>query len=373
MNRELSTQVDNISRLPLNFDNNEDIIFDKDLVNYARSKYLRYVTDEYIRSVRQHRRSIESFYTALHKLDSHDAKSLLYVSNFLENKSWENISFDSDDYRNLLIEYLRNQPRPLLVFNQLIYYKIHNVLPEEYLGWFKNDLRCSLFLAYLIRGSIENEAYKGKDELINTVIDYLRYDIHMFMNQYFQNLPDYEIKHTRVGDHKTVDILYVKSMYLKNRTNDKNLKWIDASNQDQIDWAYNYLSDEKRLYIILEDIFFPETNAEKYELIIASLDTLSNIIGSDVKSLSLLKTRKEDAKIVSKGYSEREDVIIRMEKAWNQLKHDSKNSKSKLVLTITNKNKEKLIELARNANQTPNKFINQAIEDVHKEIFKSDG
>ena len=62
-----------------------------------------------------------------------------------------------------------------------------------------------------------------------------------------------------------------------------------------------------------------------------------------------------------------------MKKAWVQLGTDTKNSKDKLVLNITNKNKEKLVALAKNVNQTPNKFINQAIEDVYREVFKIDG
>ena len=123
MSRELSPRVDNVSRRPTNFDSSENIIFDEASVSYAHSKLLRYVTDEYIKDVRLNRKSIESFYTALRKLDSHDAKSLLYMSNYLENKSWENINFDNDDYKNLLIEYLKSRRNPLSAFNELIYEK----------------------------------------------------------------------------------------------------------------------------------------------------------------------------------------------------------------------------------------------------------
>lgn len=365
-------ELQSIDQTPNTSDNRIDSVSDEAIASHGRSKWLRHKADEYIKDKKFYRKSIEAFYADLRKLNDNDAKSLLYVSNILENRSLENISLDSGDYRNLLITYLQSTDDSLLKYKELILYKIDNVLPEEYLGWFKNDLRCSLFLAYLVKDSISISAYKGKDELISVVTDYLRYEIQLFIEVYTQNFPDYEVDCKGMGEHKTTDILYVKSTYLKNRSKNKDLKWIDPSNQYQIDWAYNYLSEEKRSYIILEDIFFPQTNEEKYELIVASLDILSNVEGSDTKSLSSLKKRKEDTKIISRGKSERIDVIERMRKAWVQLGCDTKNSKDKFVLKITDKNKEKLFELAKNVKQTPNKFINQTIEGLHRENFKID-
>lgn len=365
-------ELQSMDQTPNTPDNRIDRVSDEAITDYGRSKWLRYKADEYIKEAKFYSKSIEVFYSDLQKLNDNDAKSLLYARNILDESSLENISLDSGDYRNLLIEYLKSVDDPLSKYRELILYKIDNMLPEKYLDWFKNDLRCSLFLAYLVKDSIFISAYKGKDELISVVTDYLRYEIQLFIEVYPQNFPDYEVDYKGVGEHKTIDILYVKSTYLKNRSKSKDLKWIDPSNQYQIDWAYNYLSEEKRSYIILEDIFFPQTNEEKYELIVASLDILSNVEGSDTKSLSILKKRKEDTKIISRDKSERIDVIERMRKAWVQLGCDTKNSKDKFVLNITDKNKKKLFELAKNVNQTPNKFINQTIEGLHRENFKID-
>ncbi|WP_394125047.1 hypothetical protein [Psychrobacter nivimaris] len=360
MHRELSTRVDNVSRRLTNFDSSENIIFDEASVSYAHSKLLRYVADEYIRDVRLRRKSIESFYTALSKLDDHDAKSLLYVSNFLENKSWENISFDSDDYKNQLIEYLKNQQDPLLAFNELIYQKISNVLPEEYLGWFKNDLRCSLFLTYLIRDSIEYEAYKGRNELINAVTDYLRYEIHMFIDLYFQNLPNYEVQHYRIGERKVVDILYVKSVYLKNRLDcEEDINWIDPTNDQQVNSIYKYLNDKDRQHIILKGIFFPQNTKEKYELILASLDVLSNVEDPNIGTKN------------KKGFSPRGYTLYIMEKAWRGRKYYSsqKPSSDNDSVKIYDKNLPKLKELMKFSGLTANKMINKSIEQTYDKLI----
>lgn len=350
-------------------------IFDEASVKYANSQLLRYVTEEYIKDVRRNRRSIEDFFLALRNLSNHDAKSLLYVKNFLENKSWENISFDSDDYKNLLIDYLRSHQAPLQEYNDLIYYKIKNHLPEDYLGWFKNDLRSSIFLASLIERLLNREAFKGRSELIARISSYLRYDIDMFNNYYSRYLPDYErIVHIR-GDWRIIHILSVKSTYLRNRTNEKDMEWLKVSNKEQIEWAYNYLNNVKRPYIILKDIFFPDTVRDKYDLILASLDRLSNRENSDVLCLELASSFKANPKEVdtrSKRNTERGHVIKNMKKAWETLNQDSSNSKGKLVLTINDKNRKRLYALAKNAKQTPNKFINSAIEDTYNQILGSD-
>lgn len=352
-------ELQSIDQTPNTSDNRIDSVSDEAIASYGRSKWLRHKADEYIKDKKFYRKSIEAFYADLRKLNDNDAKSLLYVSNILEDRSLENISLDSGDYRNLLITYLQSTDDPLLKYKELILYKIDNVLPEEYLGWFKNDLRCSLFLAYLIKDSIKNEAYKGRDELINAVTDYLRYELHMFIGRGGKNLPNYKVSYDGVGEYKTFGILYVKSIYLKNRSKNKNLKWIDPSNHHQIDWAYNYLSEEKRSYIILEDVFFPQTNEEKYELILASLDLLSNIEDPDIGTKN------------KKGFSLRGYTLYTMEKAWRGRKNYSnqKLSSDNDSVKIYDKNLPKLKELMKFRNFTANKLINKSIEQMYDQLI----
>ncbi|MGP5632200.1 hypothetical protein, partial [Psychrobacter celer] len=139
-------------------------------------------------------------------------------------------------------------------------------------------------------------------------------------------------------------------------TENKELKWLDASNHEQIEWACDYL--EKNKYTILKGVFFPETIEEKYELILASLDRLSNIESDDIG------TEK------NKGYSLRSYVLFSIKKAWDgQKQYDAKRKTNDGIINIYKKNQERLDELAKKNNVTANKLINKYIEDAHKKML----
>lgn len=347
---------DIVSREVTTFANSGGGIFDEALDASSYSKLLAFLTDEQIKDIKYNRKSIEVFLNALNKLNSHDAKSLLYIKNFLLDKKWENIALDKDDYKNLLIEHLKSCTDPLKSFNDLIRYKIKHHVPEDYLEWFKNDLRCSLFLAHLVIDSIEDNSYKGRDELLKEITDYVRYDIHMFNFYYYNNLPQYLYGSDRLGEWKTVHLLNVKSIYLKNRTEDKALKWIDRYNEEQINWIYKYLSKKSDQYILLKGIFHPESTEDKYQLILASLDMLSNVESVTTGT----KNRK--------GFSLRKYVLFSMKNAWDgkQLYAIKVSSSEELNVKIYKKNIEKLKFLLDENDLNANKFINKLIEESYE-------
>ena len=95
---------DIVSREMTTFDNSGGGIFDEALDAYSYSKLLACLTDEQIKDIKHNRKSIEVFYNALKKLNSHDAKSLLYIKNFLLDKKWKNIALDKDDYKNTVLK-----------------------------------------------------------------------------------------------------------------------------------------------------------------------------------------------------------------------------------------------------------------------------
>ena len=339
-----------LTRLP----DNQNYPFDQASMIYSQSQFLKLMTDERIKDVKSGRRDIEDFYKDLQKLSSADARSLLYIDNHLLGKGRENITYDDDDYKNLLISQLKSYTSSMDRYNFLVNYKAKNVLPHSYLDWFKNDLRCSLFLMSLIQSAVSDYVYKGKKELITGISNLLRYHISI-LNCTSYNL-DYKDEILRDGDWNTVFLLSIKSTYLKGRTEDKELKWLDASNHEQIEWAYDYL--EKNKYTILKGVFFPETIEEKYELILASLDRLSNIESDDIG------TEK------NKGYSPRSYVLFSIKKAWDgQKQYDSKSKTSDGIIKIYKKNQAKLDELAKKNNITVNKLINKYIEDAYKEVL----
>lgn len=339
-----------LTKLPAN----QDYPFDQASIIYNQSQFLKLMTDEHIKDVKLGRRRIEDFYKDLQKLSSADARSLLYIDNHLLGKSWENIIYDEDDYKSLLISQLKSYPDPMGRYNFLVNYKAKNVLPDSYLDWFKNDLRCSLFLMSLIQSVVSEYAYKGKKELITGISNLLRYHISI-LNCTSYNL-DYKDKILRDGDWNTVFLLSIKSTYLKGRTENKELKWLDASNHEQIEWACDYL--EKNKYTILKGVFFPETIEEKYELILASLDRLSNIESDDVGTEN------------NKGYSPRSYALFSIKKAWDgQKQYDAKRKTNDGIINIYKKNQERLDELTKKNNVTANKLINKYIEDAHKKML----
>lgn len=357
MNTALSTQVHNVYPAQPVFVDNPNPVFDQATGQYIYSKILRFVADEYIRDVKNHKRTIDDFHKELSKIGESDAKSLLYIKNYLQGRSWENISFDGDDYANQLIFHLKYSDNPLEEFNNLVRYKIDHILPETYLDWFKNDLRCSLFLAHLINHLIVDKAYKGRRELIEAVADFLRYNIYMFNNEHIKNLPNYSSEVQAKGDRRTAYIESVKSIYLKNRT--ENFDWIDPKNDQMIDWSYKYLSGKGREHIILKGIFFPENTQEKYELILASLDVLSNIddpsIGPENK----------------KGFSLRAYVLFSMEKAWRGRKQYAKDKTSSEndSVKIYKPNIPKLEALMAYSGFSLRQLVNNSIEQMYDRLI----
>lgn len=342
-----------LTRMP----DNQICPFDQASMLYSQSQFLKLMTDEHIKDIKSGRRRIEDFYKALQKLSTADARSLLYIDNNLLGKSLENITHDDDDYKNLLINQLKYWSAPIERYNFLIDYKAKSIVPESYLEWFKNDLRCSLFLMSLIQNVVNNEAYKGRKELTTGTANFLRYHIAVF-NHYACSF-GYKEMIAEGGDWKVTILRSIKATYLKGRTEDKELKWLDVSNYEQIEWACDYL--EKNKYTILKGVFFPETIEEKYELILASLDRLSNIERDDIG------TEK------NKGYSPRSYALFSIKKASaGQKKYGSKDDTKDDSVKIYKKNQSKLDALVKHNKLTVPKLLNKYIEDMYENISSSD-
>ena len=105
-----------LTRLP----DNQHYPFDQGSMEYHNSQYLRTMSDLYIKSIRSGTKRIEDYFKELDKMSVTDAKSLLYTYNILLNKSWENINYDNDDYKNLLIKELKTWSSPIDKFNELL-------------------------------------------------------------------------------------------------------------------------------------------------------------------------------------------------------------------------------------------------------------
>lgn len=213
-------------------------------------------------------------------------------------------------------------------------------------------------------------------EFTNAVSDFIRYNIYLFNSEY--TIPKYKSKrYIRPVDEKVRRILLIKSTYLINRVTDEEVKWIDSSNADQIEQIYNYLNKEKIKgenaneqldqeshkekpnYIALKNVFFPQNTQEKYELILASLDTLSNIDDP------VFKTTKENV------FSERGYVLYSLKNAIKAKKsYSAQNTiNDNTSVKIYKKNYAKLHKLASDDGLTISKFINKLIEEQKPKTF----
>lgn len=335
----------------------QDCHFDEGSMRYLNSQMLRTMSDLYRKDILSGVKRIEDFYIELRKVSVTDARSLLYMHRNITGRSWENINYDDDDYRNLLIKELRSWPSPIDKFNELIEIKIEYVLPKSYLDWFKSDLRCSLFLLSLIHNIVSYNAYKGKDEAIAKITSFLIDNI-MDFNSNANNSFGYKEIIRIDEDWKTANLQSIKSTYLKGRTDYKEIKWLDSSNHEQVEWAYNYLDDVQNKPIILKGVFFPETIEEKYELILAHLDRLSNIESHEVGTKQ------------KKGFSPRSYTLYSMKKAWNGLKsYSSKSKVSDGNVNIYKKNQAKLEALAELNKTSVNKLMNKYVENLYESSF----
>ena len=345
-----------LNRLP----DNQNYLFDQASMEYHSSQYLRTMSDLYIKSIKAGTKRIEDYFKELEKMSITDAKSLLYTYNILLNKSWENINYDNDDYKNLLIKELKNWTSPIDKLNELLDVRATKVLPKSYLDWFKTDLRCSLFIINLIYSIFKDSAFKGRNELITGITSFLPYNI-IYFNSHVNNEFGYFNRIQIIDDWKVSNLLSIKSTYLKGRTLDKELKWLDVANHNQIEWVYSYIDNDKDQPILLKGVFFPETFEEKYELILAHLDTLSNIESPNIG------TEK------NKGYSERSYMLYKMRKAWDGIKsYGSKNEESDGIIKIYKKNQAKLDRLIAFSGFTAQKMINNSIEQMYDQLIKDD-
>lgn len=336
-------------------DNIKLAVFDPSSVKYFGTQRLSYVSEEFIRKARDQNSLYKVFFSIIENMSKDEARSLFLIRVFLLNGSWDLSHLPNNDYPALLAKNLRSCKFPLEVFNEIIYHKLNYCVPDTHLNWFKKDLRSTLFVAFLASDQLHKNTFKGKVDLINNVTETLRYEIHIFNRNYSKKLPEYSWYRDIHGDAKIAHIEFVKDLYLKNRTAEKDLSWIDPSNKKQVDWIYSYLYDQRFDEIILKRIFFPESTNEKYQQILASLDLLSNVRDENIGTRD------------NKGYSPRDYVISSMKNAWRtKINYDkTKPLKKERYVKILKKNYEILDKVVGDTKSTDSKIINSYLSNNH--------
>ena len=346
----------------------------QELSNQANAYHLaqqyKFNTDLYFHHQKQNWKNLEDFYKRVERFNEDECKSLVFAHNMYTGNTTANMDLDKEGFKPILISIFKSQPFPIEHFHELMRFKINNQLPDSSLNWIKNDLRNALYIAYVAQGFFYDKTMVGGTELVSHISNYLKYEImHFNYNPltlpYYANLVD-------INSHPhplTRSIEIVKSNYFRNRT-DREIKWLKGDDSEQVEWAYNYLSSDKRDYLILQNIFIPESLEDKYNLILASLDTLSNVDYTYECFTKNIDTSDPnfDFKTIQE-ISYRDKVIENMKDAWNKFSASNKNEDLSQIKIY--KKDQDLLDSIKKAEGTTSasKVVGQLIKDEHDRIF----
>ena len=348
---------------------NQEIFNQANQYHYARQ--LKYNTDTQFDSQKQYIKNLEVFNRTIQNLNEDECKSLVFAHNSYFRIKPLNIQLDKGSFKSFLVRIFEMQQNPIKFYDELMQFKTSNQLPDSSLGWLKEDLRSALHFAYLVRDTLSNKALVGDKELVNYILHYLKYEVTHFNNTNIE-FPDYANdvdldEHPLIGKFESV-----KSHYFINRAK-KEIDWLECDNSDQIEWAYNYLSSDKRDHLILQNIFIPISLEDKYNLILASLDVLSNAkytYETVTRNIDISDPTIDLQSIPEISY--RAKIIENMKDAWAKFSASNKNEDLSEV-KVYKKNQDQLESIMKAKGATaPNKAISQMIEDEYKRTFNKD-
>lgn len=361
-------------------DNNEVVTEDhhqsisrlnQELLNQANAYHLaqqyKFNTDLYFYHLNQNWKNSEDFYKTIGRFNEEECKSLVFAHNMYLGNLSANIDLDKGAFKSILLSIFKSQQYPIPYFHELMRFKINNQLPDSLLNWIKDDLRSALHIAYLVQGILYNKTMVGGNELVAHILNYLKYEIIHF--NYIPLILPYYANHVDVNSYPLIGTIEtVKSNYFRNRT-DREIKWLKDDDSNQIEWAYNYLSSDKRDYLVLQNIFIPTSLEDKYNLILASLDVLSNVeytYETYTQDININDSTIDLESIAEISY--RAKIIENMKDAWNKFSASNKNEDLSEV-KIYKKNQDQLDSIMKIRGTTATKVINQLVEDDYKKKF----
>ena len=345
---------------------NQEILNQANQHYYARQ--LKYNIDTQFDSQKQYTKHLEVFYKTIQNINEDECKSLVFAYNRYFGTKPLNIQLDKGSFKSFLVKMFEMQPNPIKFYDELMQFKTSNQLPDSLLGWLKEDLRSALHFAYLVRDTLSNKALVGDKELVNYILNYLKYEVTHFNNtntEYPNYANDvYVDEHPLIGKFESV-----KAHYFINRAK-KEIDWLEGDNSDQIEWAYNYLSSDKRDHLILQNIFIPVSLEDKYNLILASLDVLSNAkytYETVTRNIDISNPTIDLQSIPEISY--RAKIIENMKDAWAKFSASNKNEDLSQI-KIYKKDQDLLDSIMKAEGTTSaSKVIGQLIKDEHDRIF----
>ena len=191
----------------------------------------------------------------------------------------------------------------------------YTLVPDNYMRWLKDDLRSSLwFYSFLIIWNrwefsiISEHAIFPKDLILS-------------FDSFHANRKEggFLCRDFLLFNKKNV-IKNAIYFYNKYKTNHKYLSWLDKRNQEQMDWALDYLQEKELL--INDPTFLPNNTKECYAQVCASLDALD--LHSDLKSklidsqITKSENIDEPAQRSEQGMKLQEEQLIARNKEFDE-------------------------------------------------------
>ncbi|WP_201569233.1 hypothetical protein [Psychrobacter sp. JCM 18900] len=371
---EISSSLSSIPKSEVVETHIQPFNLNQELLNQANAYHLaqqyKFNTDLYFHHQKQTWKNLEDFYKTVERFNEDECKSLVFAHNMYTGNTTVNMNLDKGAFKPILKSMFKTQHYPIQYFHELMQFKIDNQLPDSSLNWIKDDLRNALHIAYVVQGSFYDKTMVGGTELVSHISNYLKYEVTHFNCSpltlpYYANLVD-------INSHPhplTRSIEIVKSNYFRNRT-DREIKWLKGDDSEQVEWAYNYLSSEKRDHLILQNVFIPVSLEDKYNLILASLDILSNVdytYECFTKNINTSDPNFDFETIPVISY--RDKVIENMKDAWNKFSASNKNEDLSQIKIY--KKDQDLLDSIKKAEGTTSasKVVGQLIKDEHDRIF----
>jgi hypothetical protein len=345
---------------------NQEVLSQADAYHLAQQ--YKFNTDLYFHHQKQSWKNLEDFYKTVERFNEDECKSLVFAHNMYTGNTAANIDLDRGAFKAILMSIFKIQQYPIQYFHGLMQFKINNQLPDSSLKWIKDNLRRALYVAYLIQTTLYNKSLVGGDELVSYILNYLKYEITHF--NYTQITVPYYPHYDDTNNQFLIwRIERIKTDYFRNRDK-KEIDWLKGDNSDQIEWAYNYLSSDKRDHLILQNIFIPVSLEDKYNLILASLDVISK-----VDFMYEIFTKNIDTSDPNFDFEMipvtlcRAKIIENMKDAWTKFSASNKNEDLSQI-KIYKKDQDLLDSIMKAEGTTSaSKVAGQLIKDKHDRIF----
>lgn len=208
------------------------------------------------------------------------------------------------------------------------------LVSNDYIRWLKDDLRAALWFYSFLIISCKWDFY------ITTEHTIFPKDLILSFDLYYRD-------GNKNGFLCRDFFLFGKRNIMKNaihfynncKTNHKYLSWLDRRDQEQMDWALDYLQEKGLL--INAPTFLPSNTKECYEQVCASLDALD--VHPDLKSKLIdsqttkAKNTDKPVQVSQQGMQSQEKQVIRRNEEFDQASKTTHRQKPKAFATLVSK------------------------------------